>query len=157
IRTPAGNPGDAGWDTHGDNFPLLKDDLLPPTDRALAALLEDLAAGGLLDETLVIVMGEFGRSPKLIPMPGQAPGRDHWPAVFSPLRAGAGIPGGRLYGASDRQGAYPRHDRLTPGQLAATVYHALGIEPAAEVATLLRRPWPIVDSAPVLDLWGATG
>jgi hypothetical protein len=140
-----------GWDTHNDNFNALKDRLLPPTDRAVAALLEDMAASGLLHETLVIVMGEFGRSPKVTPANA---GREHWAPCNSILLAGAGIPGGRLYGASDRQGAYPVERPITPGQLAATIFHALGVDPASQVTTLLERPWRICDEEPVPALWG---
>jgi hypothetical protein len=140
-----------GWDTHNDNFNALKNRLLPPADRAIAALLEDMHASGLLRETLVIVMGEFGRSPQITP---QTAGREHWPHVFTILLAGAGIPGGRLYGASDKVGAYPLDHRILPGELAATIFHALGVDPSSQVTTMLERPWQICDDKPVLDLWG---
>ncbi len=142
---------EAGWDTHADNFNALKDKLLPPTDQALSALFEDMTARGLLQETLVLVLGEFGRSPQIT---AANAGREHWPFVFTILMAGAGIPGGRLYGASDRQGAYPLDRRITPNELAATIFHALGVEPASQVTTTLERPWQICDSQPVLNLWG---
>jgi hypothetical protein len=142
---------EAGWDTHSDNFNSLKHKLLPPTDRAVSALFEDMSASGLLKETLVIVMGEFGRSPKIT---AANAGREHWASVFSILLAGAGIPGGRLYGASDKQGAVPVDKPITPGQLAATIYHALGIDHTAQVPTIQERPWQICDDAPVTDLWG---
>jgi hypothetical protein len=106
---------------------------------------------GLLDDTLVIVMGEFGRSPQIT---RSNAGREHWPFVFTILMAGAGIPGGRLYGSSDRIGAYVRDGRITPNQFAATIYHALGVDPASQVTTMLERPWQICDAEPVLDLWG---
>jgi hypothetical protein len=140
-----------GWDTHNDNFNALKNKLLPPTDRAVSALLEDMTASGLLQDTLVILMGEFGRSPKIT---ASNAGREHWAPVNSILLAGAGIPGGRLYGASDKTGAYVLDHPTTPGQLAATVYHALGIDPASQVTTMLERPWQICEDKPVLDLWG---
>jgi hypothetical protein len=140
-----------GWDTHNDNFNALKNKLLPPADQAISALFEDMSASGLLKETLVIVMGEFGRSPKITP---QTAGREHWPSVFTILMAGAGIPGGRHYGASDKIGAYPLDHRILPGELAATVYHALGIDPASKVTTMLERPWQICEDKPVLSLWG---
>jgi hypothetical protein len=140
-----------GWDTHNDNFNALKNKLLPPTDQGFSALLEDMTTSGLLNETLVILMGEFGRSPKITQANA---GREHWAACNSILLAGAGIPGGRLYGASDKQGAYPIDHRITPGQLAATIFHALGIDPASQVTTTLERPWQICEDAPVLDLWG---
>jgi hypothetical protein len=142
---------EAGWDTHSDNFNALKNNLLPPADQAISALLEDMTARGLLDDTLVIVMGEFGRSPQIT---ASNAGREHWPFVFTILMAGAGIPGGRLYGSSDRQGAYPLDHRITPGELAATIFHALGTDPASQVTTRLERPWQICEHQPVLDLWG---
>jgi hypothetical protein len=143
-------PDGVGWDTHKDNFRSLKDQLLPPVDRALSALLEDLSARGLLDETLVVLVGEFGRTPKI----NDQAGRDHWSYVFSALLAGAGVPGGRLFGASDKHGALPADRPVTSGQLAATVFHALGVDPREKVPTLLGRPWQICDQEPVVDLWG---
>ena len=140
-----------GWDTHNDNFNALKNNLLPPTDRALSALFEDVELRGLLDDTLVIVMGEFGRSPQIT---RSNSGREHWPFVFTLLMAGAGIPGGRLYGSSDRIGGQVRDGRITPSQFAATIYHALGVDPASQVTTMIDRPWQICDGEPVLDLWG---
>ncbi len=140
-----------GWDTHNDNFNALKNKLLPPADQAISALFEDMHASGLLKDTLVIVMGEFGRSPKITPVTA---GREHWPFVFTILMAGAGIPGGRLYGASDKIGAYPLDHRILPGELAATIYHALGIDPASRVTTMLERLWQICDDKPILNLWG---
>ncbi len=139
-----------GWDTHNDNFNALHNKLLPPTDQALSALFDDMEARGLMDDTLVIVMGEFGRSPQIT---RSNAGREHWPHVFSILLAGAGIPGGRHYGSSDRIGAYPTDCRITPGELAATIYHALGVDPASQVTTMLERPWQICGDQPVLDLW----
>jgi Protein of unknown function (DUF1501) len=140
-----------GWDTHTDNFTSLKNKLLPPTDRAFSALLEDMTGSGLLKDTLVILMGEFGRSPKITKANA---GREHWASVYSIVLAGAGIPGGRLYGASDKIGAYPTDHPVTPGQLAATIFHALGVNPTSQVPTLEQRPWQICSEAPVLDLWG---
>ena len=95
-------------------------------------------------------MSEFGRSPKITPSTAS---REHWPFVFTILLAGAGIPGGRLYGASDKQGAYPLDHRLTPGEFAATIFHALGIDPHSQVMTMLERPWKICEDKPRLDLW----
>jgi uncharacterized protein (DUF1501 family) len=138
------------WDTHKDNFALLKHPLLPRADRGVAALLEDLSARGLLTDTLVVVTGEFGRTPKI----NAVAGRDHWSWAFSVLLAGAGIPGGRVYGATDKQGAYPIDKPVRSGQLAATIYHALGIDATAYVPTLLGRPWQISAEPPVLDLFG---
>jgi uncharacterized protein (DUF1501 family) len=143
-------PDGVGWDTHKDNFRSLKERLLPPVDRAVSALLEDLSARGLLGETLVVLVGEFGRTPKI----NDQAGRDHWSFVFSVLLAGAGLPGGCLYGASDKHGSSPANRPVSSGQLAATIFHALGVEPTAQVPTLLGRPWQICDEAPVVDLWG---
>lgn len=139
-----------GWDTHNDNFNSLKKKLLPPADRALAALFADMSASGLLDETLVIVMGEFGRSPKIT---ASNAGREHWAPVNTILMAGAGLPSGRHYGASDKDGGAPADKPITPAELAATVFHALGVDPASQVTTTLGRPYQICNAKPVLDLW----
>jgi hypothetical protein len=122
------------WDTHVSNFPRLKDSLLP-------ALLDDLAARGLLDETLVVMLGEFGRTPRIAPLkPGDVPGRDHWPSVFSAVFAGAGVVGGQVIGKSDRMGAYPLSKSFGPPDLAATIYQSLGVDPATELRDRLGRP-----------------
>jgi uncharacterized protein (DUF1501 family) len=129
------------WDTHVANFPRLRDSLLPPLDQAVAALLDDLGARGLLDETLVVMLGEFGRTPRIHPLkPGDVPGRDHWPRVFSAVFAGAGVIGGQLIGKSDHLGAYPLSRSFGPPDLAATIYDALGVDPAAELHDRLGRP-----------------
>ncbi|HEV3021734.1 MAG TPA: DUF1501 domain-containing protein [Pirellulales bacterium] len=141
---------DAFWDTHKDNFKLLKRDLLPPFDRAFSALLDDLDQRGLLDETLVVCLGEFGRTPKI----NAAAGRDHWAACNSVVLAGAGIRGGRVHGASDRMAAYPATLPVTPDDLAATVYHALGIDPATEVFDSLDRPYRLALGRPLVELFG---
>src|SRR5439155_10581681 len=109
-----------------------------------------MQASGLLRGTLVMLMGEFGRSPKIT---ASNSGREHWPFVFTILMAGAGIPGGRLYGSSDRIGAYVRDGRITPNQFTATIFHALGVDPESQVTTMIDRPWQICDGQPVLDLW----
>jgi uncharacterized protein (DUF1501 family) len=130
------------WDSHGDIARRLKDDLLPPTDRGISALLDDLAATGMLDETLVVITGEFGRSPKLGKSAGGkgVPGRDHWAYCFSSVFAGAGVRGGQVIGASDKNGGYPATHPYSPGDLAATVYQALGIDSDAELRDRLDRP-----------------
>ena len=129
------------WDTHVANFPRLKDNLLPNLDRAVSALLDDLQARGLLDETLVVMLGEFGRTPKIsVLSPGDVPGRDHWPAVFPAVFAGAGVVGGQVIGKSDRLGAYPVTKSFGPPDLAATVYHALGVDLETMLRDRLNRP-----------------
>ena len=129
------------WDTHVANFPRLRDDLLPRLDRAVSALLDDMSARGLLDETLVVMLGEFGRTPRISQLtPGAVPGRDHWPFVFPALFAGAGVVGGQVIGKSDRLGAYPVTRSFGPPDLAATIYSALGVDPATELRDRLGRP-----------------
>ncbi len=132
------------WDTHSANFKSLRERLLPPTDRGVAALLDDLQTRGMLDETLVVVTGEFGRTPRIGSSTGNAntrDGRDHWAAVFSAVFAGGGVRGGQTIGQSDRMGAYPASRPYTPGDLAATIYGALGIDPATELRDRLGRPF----------------
>jgi hypothetical protein len=141
--------GDKNWDTHKDNFNMLSQILLPRTDRAIAALVADLSASGLLDETLVVVTGEFGRTPKI----NAQAGRDHWPNVFSVLLAGAGLPGGRTFGSSDKRGAAPASRPVTSSELSATIFHALGIDPATELKIQGGRPWQISDARAAVDLW----
>jgi uncharacterized protein (DUF1501 family) len=128
-----------GWDTHAKNFPALKDELLPMLDQGLSALLEDLGQRGLLEQTLVVVMGEFGRTPKI----NAAAGRDHWGSCQSILLAGGGIRGGRVHGASDRIGAYPASDPVDPVDVHATLYHCMGLDPEQTIHDHLRRPFPI--------------
>jgi hypothetical protein len=129
------------WDTHVDNWVRLKSRLLPWLDRALAALIDDLSADGSLDETLVIAVGEFGRTPKVSTLPGETkPGRDHWAAVYSGLFAGGGVKGGRVIGRSDKNGAYPVMPGYTPYDIGATVYQALGLSADAEIRDTLDRP-----------------
>ena len=129
------------WDTHVANFSRLRDELLPPLDRAVSALLDDLEVRGLLDETLVVMLGEFGRTPRISRLtPDAVPGRDHWPKVFPAVFAGAGVVGGQLIGKSDRLGAYPLSRSFGPPDLAATIYHALGVDPATELRDRLGRP-----------------
>src|SRR5437868_5369874 len=114
VQVNLGN--NESWDTHGEAFPHLKNKLLPPTDRALSALLDDLAASGQLDETLIVMAGEFGRTPKLSTLASayKLPGRDHWGGVQTVFFAGGGVKGGQVIGASDRIGAYPATGAQTP-------------------------------------------
>ena len=124
------------WDNHSKIFPTLKNRLLPPLDQGVSALLDDLESMGLLDETLVVMIGEFGRTPKI----NKDRGRDHWGPCFSGLFAGAGVQGGQVIGKSDAIGAYPVTTKYSPNDLGATVYHVLGIPPEAEVRDRLNRP-----------------
>jgi hypothetical protein len=128
-----------GWDTHSGNFDALKSELLPMVDESLSALLEDLDQRGMLDETLVVVMGEFGRTPKI----NANAGRDHWGDCSSVLLAGGGLKMGQVIGASDKQGAYPQTDPIDPVDLQATIYHALGLDPRIEIHDQFQRPWTI--------------
>jgi hypothetical protein len=119
-----------GWDTHGNNFVCLKDDLLPVFDRAFSALIEDLAQRGLLDDTLLFVTSEMGRTPKIGDVRSggvQGAGRDHWTHCLTDVLAGGGIRGGQVYGSSDRRGEYPADRPVTPADVTKTVYHAMGI------------------------------
>ncbi len=130
------------------NFPSLRDTLLPALDQSSSALLEDLRSRGLLDETLVVWTGEFGRSPRIN---GDA-GRDHYGNVFSAMLAGGGVRGGQVYGASDKQGAFPTDNPVSPADFAATLYHCLGLPPEAEVPDRLGRPVRIAEGQPVRAL-----
>ena len=152
-----GNPEVDSWDTHASNFKPLKNLHCPILDRSLSALLEDLSQRGLLPETLVVAVGEFGRSPRLgVSTSGNtnAPdGRDHWPYCYTALVAGAGIPGGKLYGASDQHGSSPKESPVHPTDLLATVYYALGIDPEMMVLNHLNQPRELVKGNPLLGLW----
>jgi hypothetical protein len=140
---------DAFWDTHKDNFKDLKNKLLPPFDLGFSALLEDLDQRGLLDETLVVCLGEFGRTPKI----NSAAGRDHWAACNSVVLAGGGVRGGHVHGASDRAAAYPATTPISPDDLAATIYHTLGIDPHTEIHDRLGRPLPLANARPLSELF----
>lgn len=134
------------WDTHDNAFPLLKDCLFPPTDRAVSALVDDLDERGLLDETLIVMAGEMGRTPKINT---KLPGRDHWGAVQSVFIAGGGVKGGVVIGSSDDEGAYPASDPQRPENLAATIYHALGIPESARWKDDFDRPYHIYFGDPI--------
>lgn len=148
-----GGPNE-GWDTHGDNFNQLKGRLLPNTDRAVPTLIDDLAARGLLDETLIVWMGEFGRSPRVTNTKQFGPdGRDHWPQCYTALFAGGGVTPGAVHGASDRIGAYPSSDPVTPDDIAATMFWALGIDPDLEFYDTLKRPLKLATGSPVTSIF----
>jgi len=148
------------WDTHGGNFRRLKNDLLPPLDRGVSSLLDDLARTGLLDETLVVVTGEFGRTPRVGANAGngnQKDGRDHWARVFSTVFAGAGVQGGQAIGQSDRIGAYPASRPYTPADLSATIYRALGVDVETELTDRLGRPIRLCTGQEISSIYsGAT-
>jgi len=137
------------WDSHLNNFGRLKNDLLPPADQALSTLIEDLDQRGLLDSTLIVAMGEFGRTPKI----NAGGGRDHWPDCYSIVLAGGGIQGGSTYGASDKMGAYPAAKPVTPGDLAATLFWRLGLDLSTELHDGLGRPFAIANGKPLKELF----
>ena len=146
-----------GWDTHNDIFNALENHLLPRFDESFSALLFDLEQRGLLGQTLVVCMGEFGRHPQVALEPtfaGSAPGRKHWPSCYSIVMAGAGIRGGAVYGASDRHAAYPQANAVGPWDVAATMFHALGVDPHAHYQDLGQRPFPVATGSPIVDLFG---
>ena len=145
------NDGRNFWDTHGNNFNRLKDDLIPPADRALSALLEDLEARGMLDETLVVWVGEFGRKPQINPANA---GREHWPFCYSGLLAGGGIRGGSVYGQSDAQAAYPIADPVTPQDFGTTIVHALGIPIDTVLKDREGRPHRVTSGKVIEPLFG---
>ncbi|HWB09810.1 MAG TPA: DUF1501 domain-containing protein [Pirellulales bacterium] len=145
------------WDTHVDNFGRLKNQLLPPLDRGLAALLDDLAASGLLDETLIVATGEFGRTPKISMLPGATiPGRDHWAPVYSAVFAGGGVRGGQAIGRSDKQAAFPVTRSFRPEDIGATIYRALGVDASAEVRDSLGRPLRLNAGEPIEALFSGS-
>jgi hypothetical protein len=137
------------WDAHFKCGSQHKNYLLPQADRGLSALIEDLDVRGLLDSTLVVAMGEFGRTPKIN---GEG-GRDHWPDCYTVLFAGGGAKGGFVFGASDRIGAYPDLDPVTPGDLAATIYWRFGIDPDTEIRDQGNRPHRLADGKPITQLF----
>lgn len=144
------------WDTHGNAFPHLKEKLFPPTDRALSALLDDLHDTGLLDSTLIVMAGEFGRTPKVTGLPQfyKLPGRDHWGAAQTVFFAGGGVKGGQVIGSTDPTGGYPHTDAVTPEQMAATIYEALGLPRTAAWEDAQSRPNFIYSGDPIPKLTG---
>ena len=138
------------WDSHAQNFQQHSRYLLPQADQALAALITDLDDRGLLDSTLVVALGEFGRTPKIN---GNA-GRDHWPDCYTVLLAGGGVRGGAIFGSSERIGAYPTTDPVTPADLAATIFWRFGLDPQSDVHDRTGRPWRIADGRPTSAIFG---
>ena len=137
------------WDSHVGNFSEHKDRLVPPMDKSFSALVNDLEDRGLLDTTLVIGMGEFGRTPKIN---GNA-GRDHWPDCYSITLAGGGVRGGYVHGASDKTGAFPIDSPVTPADLAATIYWRFGIDPRTEIHDQTGRPHRLAEGKPIKELF----
>ncbi len=152
VQVNLGN--DETWDTHGNAFPHLKDKLFPPTDLAVSALLDDLQASGELDETLIVMAGEFGRTPQisLLPKHYKLPGRDHWGAVQTVFFAGGGVHGGHVIGKSDAHGGYPAESPMKPENFAATIYQALGIPATAAWYDAQDRPHQIYHGEPIAGL-----
>ena len=140
------------WDTHWNNFSAHREDLVPPYDQAFNALMTDLDRTGKLNETLVVVAAEFGRSPRITRSNG---GREHWPECYSVLFAGGGIRGGQVYGRSDRNAAYPAANPVTPAEFTATIYHCLGIDPHAETRDQGGRPFALSSGNPIAELVGS--
>lgn len=135
------------WDTHVEGFDTMKNGFLPRWDRAYTALIEDLHQRGMLDTTMVLAWGEFGRTPKV----NDKRGRDHWPGVMSAAMAGGGIQGGRVVGSSDDKGAYPKDNPKSPPDVLATVYRHLGVDTQAEYFDLSGRPRPVLPSGKPLE------
>jgi hypothetical protein len=142
-----------GWDTHGFNntrmYPIIEKWHLPITEQTLPTLLIDLEERGLLDETLVVWMGEFGRTPNI----NGNVSRDHWPQCYTTLLAGGGVKKGFVYGASDKAGAYPAEDPVRPDDLSATIFHALGVAPDAEMRTAANRPVVVAEGKPITEVF----
>jgi hypothetical protein len=160
IRGQDDRPDDTdayGWDTHNDIFDSLRTHLLPRFDNSVSALFEDLHQRGLLESTLIVIMGEFGRAPLVAVEQNFAgrgsPGRKHWAACYSVVLAGAGVTPGALYGASDRLGAYPQSEPTSPGDLAATMFHSLGLLPDTHYTDALDRPYRATAGHPVVNLF----
>jgi hypothetical protein len=139
------------WDTHWNNFSAHKEDLVPPFDQAFHALMTDLEKTGRLDETLVVVAAEFGRSPKVT---RSNAGREHWPECYSVLFAGGGIRGGQVHGRSDKNAGYPASDPTTPADFVATIYHCLGLDPSSETHDQTGRPLILSHGKPIASLVG---
>ncbi len=140
----ANNP----WDTHRNHFPLTRDELLPRADQTLSALIEDLETRGMLAETLVLWLGEFGRSPRI----SEWASREHWPYANTMLLAGAGIPGGALYGRTDRTAAEVVENPVSPADITATLLWALGVDPRTLIHDPAGRPYPLSQGSPIQAL-----
>lgn len=157
VYSPVDHIEAVSWDTHRNNFPLLKDTLLPPADQSFSALLEDMHTRGMLDETLVIWMTEFGRTPRIgytqSNNTNNVDGRDHHPHCYSIVLAGAGVKPGTYFGRSDRDGWFPSESPVHTGDLGATVYDAFGIDPHQEIYDRMGRPHRLIEGMPVRGLF----
>lgn len=153
VTVCSGRRYDQTWDGHREHFSLMKKSILPYFDRAFSAFIEDMHERGLLDETLVVVMGEFGRTPQVGQITSSAgasaEGRDHWPHCYSIMMAGAGVKPGITFGSSDRFAAYPASDPVTPEDIAATIYQAMGVDPRTHIYDPLGRPFPLALGEPI--------
>ena len=141
---------DIGWDNHINNFANLKNWQLPPTDMAVAALFDELGQRGLLEDTLVVLMGEFGRTPGI----SAEGGRQHWPFCYSVVMAGAGISGGQVFGASDSKAGYPARDAVSPFDIGASIFHLLGVDVTRVFHDFLGRPHRVCKGTPITELVG---
>jgi hypothetical protein len=151
VQVNLGN--NESWDTHQNAWPNLKNYLLPPMDRSVSALLDDLSASGLLKDTLVVMGSEFGRTPKISTLKGAVgAGRDHWGAAQTVMLAGGGVNGGNVIGSTDKLGAYPDSDTQKPENLAATIYEALGLPRETSWTDLSNRPHFLYDGEPIKGL-----
>lgn len=151
------DPEQFGWDTHNDIFDVMGRSLLPRFDQSFSALLEDMEDRGLLETTLVLCLGEFGRAPLVAlesRFAGATPGRKHWAAAYSIVAAGAGVRGGTIVGQTDRHAAYPVTTKYGPWDLTATIFEALGIDPAGHFHDSTDRPYPISHGQPIAALYG---
>lgn len=146
------------WDTHVDNWGRLKNTLLPQLDQGLAALTDDLSASGLLDQTLIVVMGEFGRTPRISTLPGQTiPGRDHWAWAYSALFAGAGVRGGQVIGQTDAKAAFPLSQPYSPADVCTTIFDSLGIPSDATITDPLSRAHHLLNGNVIEPLYTGAG
>jgi uncharacterized protein (DUF1501 family) len=134
------------WDTHSNNFHSLKTALLPPLDAAMSTLFNDLADRGLLETTMVLVTGEFGRTPRI----NKDAGRDHWGPSFTLMIGGGGLQGGRVVGSSDKHASKPADNPIGPEDLAATIHHQMGIDPDEQFLTPEGRPIKIVNEGQII-------
>ena len=156
VTVCSGRRRDSAWDGHLRHFPILRKSLLPYFDKAFPALLEDMHQRGLLKETLVVAMGEFGRTPKMgqvtVGAATSAGGRDHWSHCYTILMGGAGIRPGTVFGSSDKHAGYPADNPVTPEDVVATIYHALGVDPEMRIKDPQGQPHPVALGEPIHEV-----